>query len=286
MKFAVAFLTIVFAAGGVLAQNQPTLRVVTESPNLPSELFYGEVKVKPLRLRPGTNQRITIDDADFFVQQHYVDFLGRFPEAEGFKAWLGVLERCGGDQTCVSKQRVEVSAAFYRSEEFQLKGFFVYRFYAASLGRLPKYSEFMPDMQRVTAQTNDEVLAKRDQFTDQWVDRAEFKTKYGSLSNSAFVDRLLQTAGVQLPNRSDLVADLDAGRKSRAQVVRAVVESQQVFEKEFNRAFVAMQYFGYLRRDPEAEGYNAWLRVLNQNPQDFRTMVGGFVNSPEYRNRF
>ena len=286
MKFAVAFLTIVFAAGGVLAQNQPTLRVVTESPNLPSELFYGDVKVKPLRLRPGTNQRITIDDADFFVQQHYVDFLGRFPEAEGFKAWLGVLERCGGDQTCVSKQRVKVSAAFYRSEEFQLKGFFVYRFYAASLGRLPKYSEFMPDMQRVTAQTNDEVLAKRDQFTDQWVDRAEFKTKYGSLSNSAFVDRLLQTAGVQLPNRSDLVADLDAGRKSRAQVVRAVVESQQVFEKEFNRAFVAMQYFGYLRRDPEAEGYNAWLRVLNQNPQDFRTMVGGFVNSPEYRNRF
>jgi hypothetical protein len=47
-----------------------------------------------------------------------------------------------------------------------------------------------------------------------------------------------------------------------------------------------MQYYGYLRRTPEAAGYNAWLDYLKANPSDYRTMVGGFVNSAEYRLRF
>jgi hypothetical protein len=68
--------------------------------------------------------------------------------------------------------------------------------------------------------------------------------------------------------------------------LRAVVESAEVYNKEYTSAFVAMQYFGYLRRDPEAEGYEAWLRVINSNPADYRTMVWGFVTSIEYRNRF
>jgi hypothetical protein len=55
---------------------------------------------------------------------------------------------------------------------------------------------------------------------------------------------------------------------------------------EFNPAFVAMQYFGYLRRDPEAGGYQAWLNTINANPSDFRSMVNGFMNSTEYRLRF
>jgi hypothetical protein len=69
-------------------------------------------------------------------------------------------------------------------------------------------------------------------------------------------------------------------------VLRVIVESQAVQSKEFNPAFVAMQYFGYLKRDPETEGFNAWLNYLNANPNDFRTMVNGFANSKEYRSRF
>ena len=73
-----ATLVVIFAFGGVLAQSPPTLRIVTETPNLPSELFYGDIKVKPLRLRPGTNTPITIDDADFFASLE--DFLEIDPE--------------------------------------------------------------------------------------------------------------------------------------------------------------------------------------------------------------
>jgi hypothetical protein len=46
-----------------------------------------------------------------------------------------------------------------------------------------------------------------------------------------------------------------------------------------------MQYFGYLRRDPDPD-YNKWLAYLNEHPDDFRTMVRGFMNSVEYRLRF
>ncbi|HUE84317.1 MAG TPA: DUF4214 domain-containing protein, partial [Pyrinomonadaceae bacterium] len=73
---------------------------------------------------------------------------------------------------------------------------------------------------------------------------------------------------------------------TRAQVLRMIADSDQVFSLEFNQAFVAMQYFGYLRRAPEQAGFDDWLNFLNANPTDFRTMVNGFMNSIEYRLRF
>lgn len=229
-----------------------------------------------------------VDASPFFVRQQYIDFLSREPEQAGFDAWLGVLNRCGGggpgsDPSC---DRIEVSASFFRSREFQAKGFFVYRFYKVSLGTMPRYAEIVPDMVRVTALTDAELPGKLDTFTAEWVTRAEFRSTYDALPNAAYVDKLLQTAGVTLTTRDQLVNDLNSGAKTRAQVLRAIVESQEVFNREYNEAFVAMQYFGYLRRDPETDGLNAWLRVINANPSDYRTMVHGFVTSVEYRLRF
>ncbi|MBA3247334.1 MAG: DUF4214 domain-containing protein, partial [Pyrinomonadaceae bacterium] len=73
---------------------------------------------------------------------------------------------------------------------------------------------------------------------------------------------------------------------TRAQVRRAIVEADDVMAAEFNRAFVAIQYYGYLRRIPETDGYQAWLDYLNANPNDSRTMVNGFLNAVEYKLRF
>ena len=87
-------LLMIFSFGGALAQSPPTLRIVTETPGLPSDLFYGDIKVKPLRLRPGTNTPITIDDADFFAAQHYIDFLRRFPDAPGLAHWTAEITDC------------------------------------------------------------------------------------------------------------------------------------------------------------------------------------------------
>ena len=242
-----------------------------------------------------------IDDSQFFVRQQYLDFLNRDPEPEGFNAWVGVLNRCPNINNDPNCDRIEVSAAFFRSPEFQFKGYFVYRFYRVSLGRLPFYAEIIPDMIRVTGATGDEVIAKRRAFSEAWVGRQDFKSAYDSLTNAAFVDTLLGrysltsittpdpanpegTAKVTL-SHNDLVNRLESRQLTRAQVLRAIVESQEVDRAEYNGAFVAMQYYGYLRRDPETDGYNAWLQVINRG-DSYRVMVDGFMNSIEYRRRF
>jgi len=294
MKIGFSFLIIALlsaAAVPVLAQSPPTLRIVTETPGLPSELFYGNIKVKPVRLRPGTNQVITIDDIDFFVQQQYIDFLGRMPDSTGFANWEATLGACPdggfGENLNPGCDRVHVSAGFYQSTEFQGRGYFAYRFYDAALGRRPLYTEFIPDLQKVGgAQSPEQEAASKIQYMNDFVQKDEFKTRYpDSLSNQAYVDKLEQTAGVALPNKADLVAALNGGQ-TRAQVLRTFVETPTVFNKFFNRGFVTMQYFGYLRRDPDPIGFTNWVNTLDADPNNFRHMIFGFIFSTEYLNRF
>lgn len=230
-----------------------------------------------------------IDQTPNFVRQHYNDFLNRQPDQAGFQGWQNVLNNCpssGKDANGNFCDRIEVSSAFFRSLEFQQRGFFVYRFYSASYGRIPHYVEFMPDMARVSGfQSTQQEEASRVAFIDDFMARQEFKNRYDAVTDPrAYVEALESAAGVVLANRETLIADLAAGRKTRAQVLRAVVESNEVAQKYFNQAFVIMQYFGYLRRDADIH-YLDWIQTLNQTG-DYRIMVNGFLNSLEYRSRF
>lgn len=75
--------------------------------------------------------------------------------------------------------------------------------------------------------------------------------------------------------------------KTRAQVLLDVVEIGEFKTREYNPAFVLMQYFGYLRRDPDQGGYDFWLDILNNRlPNNFRGMVCAFLTSAEYQQRF
>ncbi|HEY1403118.1 MAG TPA: DUF4214 domain-containing protein, partial [Pyrinomonadaceae bacterium] len=131
-----------------------------------------------------------------------------------------------------------------------------------------------------------ETVAKRDAFAAAWISRGDFAASYpASMSASEYVNKVLQTAGVTVSNKDQLIAGLSNGTETRASVLRKVVESAEFEAKEFDPAYVAMQYYGYLRREPEPAGYNAWLNYLRANPGDYKTMVWGFVYSPEYRNR-
>src|SRR5215510_12307669 len=144
MKLAIAILIITVSAVVALGQA-PTLQIVTADPNLPSELFYGSVKVKPLRVRPGTNppQFITIADNDFFTQQHYIDFLNRMPDQSGFNFWLGQITGCGSNNPgCNEVMRINVSAWFFLSIEFRETGYLAERAYKASYGDATGASTF------------------------------------------------------------------------------------------------------------------------------------------------
>ncbi len=245
---------------------------------------------------PGATNPILL--TQFFVRQQYLDFLSREPEPG--EPWSAALTNCApNDASC---DRVTVSAAFFRSQEFQLKGLFVFKFYKAAFGRMPAYSEVVADMRAVTGSTTAELVSKKAAFTSAFAQRAEFAGLYNGVTNQQFVDALMgryNLTQITTPDpanpdgtnkvpfsRADLVNALNASALTRAQVLRAVSDSDEVGAAEFNPAFVAMQYFGYLRRDPEAAGYNAWLNAINANPSDTRTMVNGFMNSTEYRLRF
>jgi hypothetical protein len=240
-----------------------------------------------------------IFDTPFFVRQHYLDFLSREPDQAGFDAWVNLLNNCtdtNNDPTC---DRITVSSSFLLSQEFQLKAFYVFRFYRLAFNRLPSYTEMVVDMRAVTGQTPDEVFQKKAAFADAFVQRTEFQNIFG---DAEFVATLMERNNLTFiitadpaspdgPIRVRLTANelsdmLRSNVFTPAQVLRAIADSDQVFNLEFNQSFVAMQYFGYLRRTPDTAGFNAWLNFLNANPAEFRTMVNGFMNSNEYRLRF
>jgi hypothetical protein len=230
-----------------------------------------------------------VDTVDFYVSMQYIDFLNRLPDGGGFTNWTGTLSPCPGGGYGIdnpSCDRIHVSKSFYQSEEFQGRGYWAYRFYQASLGRSPLYAEFIPDMARVGGPKSpqEEALAK-EEFTEEWMQRAGFKAIYDALSDPAYVDKLLQTAGVTLANKSQMVEALANGQKTRAQILREVVESKAVEDRFYVEGFVSMQYFGYLRRDPDAVGYSNYVLKLNQTG-DPRQMVFDFIYSTEYRERF
>jgi uncharacterized protein (TIGR03118 family) len=229
-----------------------------------------------------------IDGTPFFVREHYLDFLNREPDTAGFNAWVATINNCAAnDTTC---DRVQVSSQFFRSAEFQARGYFAIRFYRAAFGRDPSYREFIGDLSRLTGTTPAETSALNALFPTEFSQRAEFHTTFDSLTNAQYVDKLIANTGVTFTTaqRDQFVADLNSSAKSRAQVLRDVVEASVFVNNQgtFNRAFVLTEYFGYLRRDPDAGGFNNWLTFLNANPTNFRTMVNGFVNSLEYRLRF
>jgi hypothetical protein len=249
---------------------------------------------------PATNP---IDDADFFVRQHYADFLSREPDAAGLAFWKNEITSCGANVACVERKRINVSAAFFRSVEFQQTGFFVYRLYRATFKRAPRYREFMQDTQKmgrgvVVGATGWEARleANRLAFLNEWVNCKTFKDAFASQTNEEYVDALFANAGI-VPDPSErqaLVSGLDNGTETRASVLRRVADDPAFRQKESNPAFVLVEYFGYLRRNPDdppdnnLNGYNFWLAKLNSFGGDpvRAEMVKAFITSGEYRRRF
>jgi hypothetical protein len=261
-----------------------------------------------------------LDDPGSFVCQHYHDFLNRDPDAAGRAFWTNEITSCGSNQQCIEIKRINISASFFVSIEFQQTGYLVERIYKAAYGdttgssfiggthSLPvpmiRYKEFLLDTQKIgqgviVGQGNwEQVLANNKQsFTADFVQRSRFITAFPlSLTPAQFVDKLNQNAGNPLSQseRDQLVNELSANTKTRAQVLRAVAEDADLNRAEFNRAFVLMQYFGYLRRNPndpqdtDHSGYDFWLTKLNQFDGNYinAEMMKAFITSIEYRQRF
>jgi len=254
----------------------------------------------------GTSSNV-IDATASFVAQQYQDFFARDPDASGFAFWQNEINSCGNNGPCVEVKRVNVSGAFYLSIEFQQSGAIVYRANLASFGAVPRFKEFFTESARIgrnviVNQTGWEALLEgnKQAFYKGWVQTTNFVAAFpASMSADEFVDKLDLNAGHVLSGseRAALVNVLGgtpSDSTKRASVLRSIVEDSDFVGKEFNRAFVLMQYFGYLRRNPDdapdnnLEGFNFWLGKLNQFNGNFvqAELVKAFITSIEYRKRF
>ncbi|HWW77851.1 MAG TPA: hypothetical protein VNZ44_20775, partial [Pyrinomonadaceae bacterium] len=250
--------------------------------------------------------------------QHYVDFLNREPDADGFNFWVNEIEKCGSDAQCREVKRINVSAAFFLSIESRETGYLVYRTYKAAYGdatspnvagTVPviRLNEFLADTQEVgrglvfgRPNWEQQLEANKTAFMSGFVQRQRFTGAFPlSMTAAQFVGRLDQNAGNVLTadERAALVAQLSPNpgdTAARASVLRSVAESRALRDAELNRAFVLMEYFGYLRRNPndppdsDFRGWKFWLDKLNQFGGNFveAEMVKAFLTSTEYRRRF
>ncbi len=255
-------------------------------------------------------------DSDFFVRQQYVDFFNREADAGGLAFWKNQLDMCT-TSACRDIKRVNVSGAFFLSIEFQQTGYLVYKTYQAAFnsGENLGLRQFLPDTQEigrgvVIGQPGaDQLLDQNKQrFFDDFVLRTSFVAAYpASMSAAQFVDKLnANTYDPSIPGsggaltqgqRDALVSQLSANPSSatlRSPVLRSVAENSTFSARQSNKAFVLMQYFGYLRRNPndapnsDFSGYNFWLGKLNEFNGNFvnAEMVKAFIVSGEYQQRF
>ncbi len=251
-----------------------------------------------------------IDRSDFFVTQHYHDFLNRQPDADGLQFWTQGIESCGADAACREVKRIDTSAAFFLSIEFQQTGYLAYLLHKAAFGNVPgtpvpvRFNDFLRDTQELSRglivgapNWEGRLEANKRDFVNAFVDRAAFVNLYSTgQTPTDYVNALNTNAGLVLTpaEAADLAARLADGRETRASALRRIAEDADFQAAEFNRAFVLMQYFGYLRRDPDAapdtsfDGYNFWLTKLNDFGGDYRRaeLVKAFISSIEYRQRF
>jgi hypothetical protein len=291
-------------------------------------IIWGGEDANSARLNSGGKYSLPanpIDVPSFFVRRHYLDFLNREPDQSGWDFWTNQITSCLGNVQCTEVRRINVSASFFLSIEFQNNGYLVERFYKVAYGDangtstfggahqlivpVVRFNEFQQGTQRigqgviVLAPGWEQLLESNKQaFAQEFVQTSRFITAFPTtMTPTQFVDKLNQNAGnvLSASERTTAINLFGAAADSssitaRAQAVRMVAEDQDLYNAEYNRAFVLAEYFGYLRRNPndapdsDYTGYDFWLTKLNQFNGNYinAEMVKAFLSSIEYRQRF
>lgn len=219
-----------------------------------------------------------------FARRIHLHILSREPDQVEVKKFVSLINECRGEAICIQERTVGENLSLLRSAEFQTAGGFVFQLYQVGFGRAPKYLEWERDRRKLAALGQSATPA----FIDDWAAQPEFVSRYpASLSNGEYIDRLLAAARTPLneTQRAALIERLNDGRASRAATLKDLINQLRPAAED-NEAFVTLCYFIYLKRDPDAGGFNHWLRTLRDHPQGEEALVGGFLKSGEYRSKF
>ena len=193
-------------------------------------------------------------------------------------------------------------AALVKEDPVNLLGQFrswsqaLYRLQVASYGAMPRYSDFVPDVESlglgVVASSLDEQQPKLEENLRELAERPKFQERFNSMANDKFVDALSANTRVILApaERAALIDKLNGGALTRPQVLLAIVNNPVFAAKEQNRSLVLLHYFGYLQRNPDdppdsnMDGFNFWLKEVETTGEVGR-LTRAFMASIEHREK-
>ncbi len=216
-----------------------------------------------------------LDDARFFVRQQFLDLAGTEPAEAQLQPWIEKAQQCTPANSC---DRARIALDIFRATSLAEDGPFICRVYQVALGRPPTYAEFVTDLEAFRSSGKNQST-----FVDAFVNRSDFADRYSAMSVSDYITKFVENSGAQISN--DTRQTLLSSGKSRSQTLLEIVDNSDIARALANRSFVTLNYFGYLRRDPDPGGYAAWLQLLDRSG-DFARVTSGFINSIEYRKRF
>lgn len=225
----------------------------------------------------GTNPNVKDNDvftrARLFAMQQYRDFLGREGDAGGITSWTNAIQ--GG------ASRASVIDAFSRSSEFQTATAPVVRLYFAYFQRVPDTAGLLFWLDRFRAG------ASLDEISDAFAQSDEFAGTYGSVGDSTFVELVYQNVLGRPadPAGRDFWVDRLGDGLPRGAVMTSFSESDEYRDRSFADIYVTLMYVGMLRRSPDPSGFAFWRSAVGGGGSGL-PLIQGFLDSPEYRDRF
>ncbi len=206
-----------------------------------------------------------------FVNQQYLDFLGRPAEAAGLAYWSGITN---DDRSNVSA----VIEGFMRSPEFAPRRG-VARLYKAYFLRHPDIGGFDFWTQRLASgQSN------LDHVSQSFVASPEFQATYGSKTDAEFVALVYQNVLDRAPDAAGYAfwtAQMSAGM-TRGQVMTRFSESAEYVGATRAWVDVVVTYRGMLNREPDSGGLAFWTQRVGADPGSLGTLISNFFASAEY----
>ena len=246
-------------------------------------------------IRPPLPVDNPIDDPHFFVRQLYLDVFAREPDLNGLEYWANHIRSCSADSECFNDSRAALASVFLAGSEFSQRAFFIYRTNIASFGIAPRFADFIRDQESLSHVDTDwrdpsNFGPVQLSFLEKWIKRDAFRAAYPeTLRPEEFVSRLFDTAGLKsFTERERATIELRSG-KSRAEVLRTVVELDEFKRRESFRAQLLLQFLVYLRRDIDYHDklVQPWLdKLKSDEPINQRRVTCLFLTSEEYQRRF
>jgi hypothetical protein len=172
----------------------------------------------------------------------------------------------------------------------------LYRLHLATTGAMPRYREFMSDLEVIArgviagSQDQDQQFAKNfSEFLSDWTRRGLFLQSFANLDPTQYLNRLVANSGVSISpaDRTALISGLSEGIETQASVLTRILDQPQFVEKEQYRSLLALHYFGYLRRNPDdppdgdLRGFEFWLQDLERHRDPIK-LSNAFKVTGEY----